>query len=143
MSAARDHRVFHMLQLAAHKLKTRADRVALAETGVTAAQAAVMHVIASAPGTTQRQVADQLQQKEPAVAGMVARLLESGFLSRTPSLTDGRAWALSLTPSGEAAIAGFRKPLDQINAQLTEALGGEEEVERFALMLKAILDADL
>lgn len=143
MSAASDHRVFHLLQLAAHKAKTRADRAALAESGVTAAQAAVMYVISRTPGATQKQVADQVQQKEPAVAGMVSRLLEAGLLLRAPSATDGRAWALNLTPRGEAALAGFRAPLDQINASLTNALGGEAEVERLALMLKAILDAEL
>lgn len=143
MSAASDYRVFHLLQLAAHKAKTRADRGALAETGVTAAQAAMMYVISKTPGATQKQVADQIQQKEPAVAGMVVRLLESGFLVRAPSATDGRAWALNLTPRGEAALAGFRAPLNQINARLTDALGGEAEVRQFALMLKAILDADL
>lgn len=143
MSAASDHRVFHMLQLAAHKAKTHADRGALAETGVTAAQAAVMHVISRTPGATQKQVADQLKQKEPAVTAMVGRLMEGGFLARAPSPTDGRAWALRLTTRGEAALAGFRAPLDQLNAGLTRALGGDAEVERFALMLKAILDAEL
>lgn len=143
MSAASDHRVFHLLQLAAHRVKTHADRSSLAQAGVTAAQAAVMHVIARNPGATQKQVADQLQQKEPAVTAMVARLMEGGFLARAPSATDRRAWALGLTPAGEAALAGFRAPLDELNAALTRALGGDAQVDRFAQSLKTILDADL
>lgn len=143
MSAASDHRVFHLLQLAAHRVKTHADRNSLAKAGVTAAQAAVLHVLSRAPGSTQRVVAEQLQQQESAITAMAARLAESGLLVRTPSAVDRRAWALNLTPAGEAALSGFRAPLDELNATLTEALGGEAQVEAFAMSLKAILKADL
>ena len=143
MSAASDHRVFHLLQLAAHRVKTHADRRSLALTGVTAAQAAVMHVISRAPDATQKAVADQLKQKESAITAMVARLMEGGFVHRAPSPTDRRAWALNLTPKGQSALSEFRAPLSELNATLTKALGGDAQVESFALDLKAILDAKL
>ncbi|MES2895979.1 MAG: MarR family winged helix-turn-helix transcriptional regulator [Pseudomonadota bacterium] len=143
MTAASDHRVFHLLQLAAHRVKTHADRNSLAKAGVTAAQAAVLHVLSRTPGATQKVVADQLKQQESAITAMAARLAEAGLLVRTPSAVDRRAWALNLTPAGEAALSGFRAPLDELNATLTEVLGGEAQVEAFAVSLKAILDADL
>lgn len=143
MSAARDHRLFHLLQITAHRVKIEADRATLAACGITAAQAAVLSVVARTPAATQKQVAQQLRQRESAVTTMVARLTEAGLLLRAPSPQDGRAWSLSLTPAGEAALAGFRAPLDDLNTALTHALGGDPQVETLALALKAILEADL
>jgi len=140
MDPAGRERLYHLLQTAAHRLKTRADRDSQGAAGVTAAQAAVMFVIAREGGTTQRRVAEQLKLNESAVTGMVGRLMEAGFVSRTPSPTDGRAWTVTLTQAGTAALERFRGNLDLLNGELTTALGGEAEVVRFAAGLRAILD---
>ena len=133
-------RLYHLLQTAAHRLKVMADRDSQDAAGVTAAQAAVMFVIAREGATTQRRVAGQLKLNESAVTGMVGRLMEAGYVQRAPSPTDGRAWQVSLTSQGEAALDQFRVNLDALNRQVTEALGGEAEVVRFAAGLRAILD---
>lgn len=133
-------RLYHLLQTAAHRLKTRADRDSQGSAGVTAAQAAVMFVIQREGGTTQKAVARQLKLNESAVTGMVGRLMEAGLVSRAPSATDGRAWTVALSPEGEAALDRFRVNLDALNADLTAALGGEAEVARFGRMLRAILE---
>jgi DNA-binding MarR family transcriptional regulator len=140
MDPAGRERLYHLLQTAAHRLKTRADRDSQGVAGVTAAQAAVMFVIARERGTTQRRVAEQLKLNESAVTGMVGRLMEAGFVARAPSPTDGRAWTVTLTPAGEAALDRFRVNLDALNADITAALGGEAEVARFADGLRAILE---
>lgn len=139
MDPAGRERLYHLLQTAAHRLKTRADRDSQGVADVTAAQAAVMFVIARERGTTQRRVAEQLKLNESAVTGMVGRLMEAGFVARAPSPTDGRAWTVTLTPVGEAALDRFRVNLDALNAEITAALGGEAEVARFADGLRAIL----
>lgn len=133
-------RLYHLLQTAAHRLKVRADRDSQGVAGVTAAQAAVMFVIAREGATTQRRVAEQLKLNESAVTGMVGRLMEAGYVARAPSPTDGRAWQVSLTPAGENGLERFRVNLDALNRQLTEALGGEAEVMRLADGLRAILN---
>lgn len=140
MDPAGRERLYHLLQTAAHRLKTRADRDSQGVAGVTAAQAAVMFVIARERATTQRRVAEQLKLNESAVTGMVGRLMEAGFVARAPSPTDGRAWTVTLTPAGEAALDRFRVNLDALNAEITAALGGEAEVARFADGLRAILE---
>ncbi len=140
MDPAGRERLYHLLQTAAHRLKTRADRDSQGVAGVTAAQAAVMFVIARERGTTQRRVAEQLKLNESAVTGMVGRLMEAGFVARAPSPTDGRAWTVTLTPAGEAALDRFRVNLDALNADITAELGGEAEVARFADGLRAILE---
>jgi len=141
MDPAGRARLYHLLQTAAHRLKIRADRDSQAVAGLTAAQAAAMFVIQlEAGGTTQRRVAAQLKLQESAVTTMVGRLMEAGFVHRAPSQTDGRAWTVTLTDAGEAALAAFRIHLDAMNAQLSAALGGEDEVARFAAGLKAIIE---
>lgn len=133
-------RLYHLLQTAAHRLKTRADRDSQGVAGLSAAQAAVMLVIAREGATTQKTVARQLMLNESAVTGMVGRLMDLGLVSRAPSATDGRAWTVTLTPAGQAALDRFRARLDVLNRDLTTALGGAEEVARFAAGLRAILE---
>lgn len=140
MDPAGRERLYHLLQTAAHRLKTRADRDSQGAAGVTAAQAAVMFVIQREGGTTQRRVAEQLKLNESAVTAMVGRLMEAGYVDRRPSLTDGRAWTVSVTPGGAAALETFRVNLDAMNAEITAALGGEAEVARFAEGLRALLE---
>jgi len=140
MDPAGRERLYHLLQTAAHRLKTRADRDSQAVAGVSAAQAAVMFVIQRDGGTTQRRVAEQLKLNESAVTGMVGRLMDAGLVSRTPSPTDGRAWTVALTETGAAALERFRGNLDILNREITAALGGEAEVVRFAKGLRAILE---
>lgn len=133
-------RLYHLLQTAAHRLKTRADRDSQGAAGVTAAQAAVMFVIQREGATTQKTVARQLKLNESAVTGMMGRLMEAGLVSREPNPADGRAWTVALTAEGQAALDRFRVNLDALNAQITAALGGEAEVAKFAAGLRAILE---
>lgn len=140
MDPAGRERLYHLLQTAAHRLKTRADRDSQGVAGVSAAQAAVMFVIQREGGATQRRVAAQLKLNESAVTAMVGRLMEAGFVDRAPSATDGRAWTVSLTPAGTTALETFRVSLDAMNAEITAALGGEAAVVRFAEGLRALLE---
>ncbi|WP_430423753.1 MarR family winged helix-turn-helix transcriptional regulator [Phenylobacterium sp.] len=140
MDPAGRERLYHLLQTAAHRLKTRADRDSQGVAGVSAAQAAVMFVIQREGGATQRRVAEQLKLNESAVTAMVGRLMEAGLVDRAPSATDGRAWTVSLTAAGTTALEVFRVSLDAMNAEITAALGGEEAVVRFAEGLRALLE---
>jgi MarR family transcriptional regulator, organic hydroperoxide resistance regulator len=140
MDPAGRERLYHLLQTAAHRLKTRADRDSQGVAGISAAQAAVMFVIQREGGATQRRVSEQLKLNESAVTAMVGRLMEAGLVDRAPSATDGRAWTVSLTDTGTAALEIFRVSLDAMNAEITAALGGEEAVVRFAEGLRALLE---
>ena len=140
MDPAGRERLYHLLQTAAHRLKTRADRDSQKAGGVTAAQAAVMLVIAREGGPTQRRVAEQLRLNESAVTGMVGRLIEAGYVTRSPNPVDQRAWILALTGKGQEALEGFRNQLEKLNSEISAALGGEAAVVRFAQALRALRD---
>lgn len=132
-----DERIYHLLQLAAHRMRVYADEQCLAAASITTAQAATLHVVSGKPGITQRGVAAALKQRESAMTTMVKRLCEAELLERRESESDSRAWALFLTEKGEVALAAIGRPLDLINERLRKAIG-MTEVSHIAEILRSL-----
>jgi len=110
-------RLYHRLVVAADRARRRIDVESLDRAGVTTAQAAALFALDSAPGQTQRQLAEALRIRDPSAAQMVAR---SG------AAHDARAWAVSLTPKGRAALRRLRPALDRMNAWLSDGFTRQE-----------------
>lgn len=140
MTRANPH-IYHLLQIAAHRLHNRADRQGVAVAGVTAARAGAMFVIAENPGTTQRGVAKALRQRESAVTTMVTRLVTAGLIRRQRSSEDPRAWSLYLTKKGETALREIKVELDRINKMLADAIG-VRNIGVLATLLHKIVEID-
>ena len=119
---ARQHRIYFLLQVAAHRLRTDADNALIEAAGVTTAQAAVLSLVAGADNPTQRSIAAALGQNESAMTATVARLQKAGLLKRTRSTQDRRAWALALTAKGRRALDKATTPFERINARLDDAI---------------------
>ena len=77
MSASKS-RLYHRLQLAAHRLQKSADRAVLAAAEITTAQAAVLMLVAGG-ANSQREVATQLGLNESAVTAMHLHFIEPVF----------------------------------------------------------------
>lgn len=133
-------RIYHRLQLAAHRIQKKADRALLEAADLTTAQAAVLAVVAAANGAAQREVARQLGLNESAVTAMAARLLGMGLLERVRDEDDARAWRLTLTKSGRAVLKRIEKPFGAINRKLESALDAED-LARLADALQRIAAA--
>lgn len=125
MSAAQ-LRLYHRLQLAAHRLKKAADRALVDVEGVTAAQGAVLAIIAAEGRTTQRRVATLLGLNESAMTAMIGRLLALGVVERLPSADDSRAWSLMLTEAGRIALGRIEASFATINEELDSILDGTD-----------------
>lgn len=123
---AHEARVFHKLQRAAHALHKLADREIAAATDLTTAQAAVLSVLATGEGTNQSAVAAALGQNESAVTAMVSRLVSRGYVSRARSARDARAWELSITKEGRAALRATKRPFSKINELVDDELSPSE-----------------
>lgn len=137
--SAKDERFFFLLQTAAHRLKTRAD-VALVEAGgLTTAQAAAMAIIRAEGAITQREIATRLKQRESAVGAMAERLLKAGYITRTRSETDGRAWMLAPTRRGLKAMDAMSGTFAEINAMIDEAFPGHD-MTRMAKGLRRLIE---
>ena len=124
--SAKDERFFFLLQMAAHRLKTKADAALVDAGGLTTAQTAMMAIIRAGGAVTQREVAKKLKQRESAVGAMTERLLKAGYITRTRSETDGRAWNLSTTKKGQMALDAMGETFAGINALIDEAFPGRE-----------------
>lgn len=136
MSAAQQ-RLYHRLQLAAHRLKKAADRALVDVEGLTAAQGAVLAVIAAEGRTTQRRVATLLGLNESAMTAMISRLLALGVVERLASVNDSRAWSLGLSEAGRVALGRIEASFAAINSELDTILDGSE-AEALAEYLKRI-----
>lgn len=136
MSAASKSRLYHRLQLAAHRLQKSADRAVLAAAEITTAQAAVLMLVAGG-AVTQRDVAVQLGLNESAVTAMARRLLGMGLLERVRDEADARAWQLRLSEDGRAALKRIELPFRRIN-QTIETVLSPEEIAHFADYLRRV-----
>ncbi len=139
MSAA-EHRLYFLLQLVAHRLKKRADATLKQSADLTTAQAAALSIIAKDGPVTQRFVADKLSQRESAVMTMVTRLLVADYISRERSVSDRRAWELSITAKGSDALTLIKGPFDEINDLLDKNFDADD-TGQLAASLKKILAA--
>lgn len=138
MSASKS-RLYHRLQLAAHRLQKSADRALLAAAEITTAQAAVLTLVARG-AVTQREVATQLGLNESAVTAMTHRLLGMGLLERVRDEADARAWQLRLSADGRGALKRIEQPFKSINQTIETVLNGEE-IAHFADYLQRIASA--
>ncbi len=137
MSASKT-RLYHRLQLAAHRVQKSADRAVLRAAKITTAQAAVLSVVVAADQpVTQRVVADQLGLNESAVTAMTNRLLRMDLLERERDDADARAWRLRLSEQGRAALKRIEQPFRRINQKLESVLE-PDEIARLADYLKRI-----
>jgi len=139
MSASK-HRIYHKLQLAAHRLQKAADLTAMAASGITTAQAAVLSIVAADGPVTQRSVARKLGLNESAMTAMTARLCNMGLLERQPDREDSRAWSLQVSAEGRAALKRIEQPFRRINQRI-EAVLDAEEIARLAEYAGRIGDA--
>ena len=135
MSASKS-RLYHRLQLAAHRLQKTADRAVLAAAEITTAQAAVLMLVAGG-AVSQREVATQLGLNESAVTAMARRLLGMGLLERVRDEADARAWQLRLSDDGRTALKRIELPFKRIN-QTIETVLSPEEIAHFADYLRRI-----
>jgi len=118
-----DERLYFLLQRAAHRLRTIADRRCLAVAGITTAQLGALLAVHDRPGITQQQLARTLGLRESAVTALVARLIAADLIIRDPHPHEHRAVALHLSEHGAATLRAVRPEIDRFNAELRAVLG--------------------
>ncbi|WP_329289172.1 MarR family winged helix-turn-helix transcriptional regulator [Streptomyces pseudovenezuelae] len=120
-----DQRLYFLLQRAAHRLRTAADRRCLAAAGVTTAQLGALFAVRDEPGITQQRLARTLGLRESAVTALVGRLTAAGLVSKSAHPHEHRAVVLELTVPGADALRAAQPEIDRFNAELREALGDD------------------
>ncbi len=126
MTSARELRLYHRLQLAAHAMAKDSDRRMQQAAGMSTAQVAVLSVVAGGDAVPQRDVARALGVNESAVTGMVGRLERAGLLRRDRHAIDGRSHALELTAAGRQALTRSARAFTSVNETIEATLSGAE-----------------
>lgn len=107
-------RVVRALSTSAHGLPGRH--------GVSGAQLFVMRQLAAMPGCSVGELARRTLAGQSTISGVVARLVQRGFIARVTSTEDARQAVLTLTPKGRRAIVGAKPTAQERLAQSLETL---------------------
>ncbi len=93
---------------------------AVAGTGVSADEWAVLSVIGVLRSASPTDLADQLRVPPTSISRHVARLADAGLVQRAPNPADGRSYLLELTDDGrstvETIVPRFRAIVDDLRA---------------------------
>jgi len=65
---------------------------------------------------------------------MVNRLIKLGYVSKTKSEADGRAWLLEATKQGEAALSDSGLAFEHVNQMIDSAYEGESTTNAIAAL---------
>lgn len=127
-------RLYHRVQLAAHRLRKQADRTVLEAAGISTAQSAVLGIVAAGENVTQRDLAIALGLNDSAITAMATRLIKLGLLERRRSDADSRAWLLAVTEHGQAMQRAARAAFSGINKRIEGDFSADEIAQLAGLL---------
>lgn len=123
-AAPRALKNFDLTQVASHLLRRahfRAEALfaeAFPDEDLTPRQKALLITVYQHPGATQNRIAELIALDRNSFAEMIARMTTKGYVRRTRSAQDGRAYALEITDAGVALLARILPRDAQVEAQV-------------------------
>lgn len=115
----------YSLKIAQHRLRQRLE-AALAGTGVSAAQNAVLLAIGDNPQISNAALARAAFVTPQSMQGMLVTLERDGFIQRTPHPEHGRIIMTELTEKGKAAARAGMVAAEAVERQMLARLTSEE-----------------
>ncbi len=104
------HRLFLLLERAAHAVRQRLERRSQGELGISMVQLGALFHLVSRDGCLHKDLADALGIQPAAVSGLVDRMAAAGLVQRRACSDDARAQRLHATATGKR-IAGKARPV--------------------------------
>ncbi|MCB2047514.1 MAG: MarR family transcriptional regulator [Novosphingobium sp.] len=98
----------------------------VAALGVTRSQWAMIAVVATNPGSTQRMIADALEMSEASAGRLVDRLCNEGLLTRRAREDDRRAKAIYLSDAAEPLLEKLTVIAKESENRMFKGLSDEE-----------------
>lgn len=105
---------------------------------LTPVQFASLDAIRDNPGIDQAGVAQLIAYDRATIGGVIDRLVQKGYVSRTVSTRDRRARMLHLTEPGRAVLAAALPVVSALQADILPGLDPRERARLLELMRKAI-----
>lgn len=106
------------------------------------AQMRMLEFIASHPGCTQVDVADEMQVSPASVAQSIKRIEASGYVVRAACKGNLRANSLEITPSGINAAALCRKVFDGLQERMLVGFSADERGTLDAMIDRLIVNLE-
>jgi DNA-binding MarR family transcriptional regulator len=114
------------------------DKRLFASLDLSPAKARLLEYIASHDGTSQAELAKATDTDKALTGRSVEAFVESGWVRRDRSKDDGRAYILSLSPSGRKIVRQFGSVRNQILERVTKALDSND-LEDFSRIVTKLL----
>jgi DNA-binding MarR family transcriptional regulator len=108
-------------------------------TEITSVQFGVLNVLRARPGSSQRELCDDLDLDRSTIADIVARLQRRGLLHRVRDVGDRRRNVLDLTEKGRHEFDLLVPGVRRVDLELTRTLDDTEQAHLRALLV-ALLD---
>ena len=121
-----------LLLRVAHRRASRAFSAALEPLGIEGKHMGVLLELGRGGPGSQRELIERTGGDKSSMVRIVDELEKRGLAERRPAEHDRRAYAVRLTPAGQALLAEARAIADQVG---TELLAGLEPAERDSLRL--------
>ncbi|MFC3592325.1 MarR family winged helix-turn-helix transcriptional regulator [Novosphingobium piscinae] len=106
----------------------------VASLGITGSQGTLLFAVATAPGATQRGIADMLEMTEAAAGRLIDRMVAEELLERRPKPDDRRAHCIYLTGRAQAVLEALSAMGDHHEERLLAGLGEAERDELLRLL---------
>jgi DNA-binding MarR family transcriptional regulator len=106
---------------------------------VTGSQYSVLMSVLGEPGISGAELARRMQVSPQAVAPLVRRLQELGFLDRRPHPQHAHVHELRVTAAGRAALHAVEPVVEDLERQIEKVLGTQETL-RLRRLLEAVAE---
>jgi len=103
-------------------------------------QYAALETLGDLPGSSQRELGEELGLDRSTIADLVRRMEAAGLIERQRDEADRRRNVLALTPAGAAELENLRPRVDEIQHELVAPLEPAEAEALHALLLRVIGD---
>lgn len=124
------------ISILARNLRNYFDRQ-VAVLGVTRSQWAMIAVVATNPGATQRMIADALEMSEASAGRLVDRLCGEGLLTRRSREDDRRAKAIYISEAAEPLLEKLTIIAQQSEDRMFKGFS-DEEIETLSILLDKV-----
>ena len=124
------------ISILARNLRNYFDRQ-VAVLGVTRSQWAMIAVVATNPGATQRMIADALEMSEASAGRLVDRLCSEGLLTRRSREDDSRAKAIDISDAAEPLLEKLTIIAQQSEDRMFKGFS-DEEIETLSILLDKV-----
>ncbi|MBB95207.1 MAG: MarR family transcriptional regulator [Rhodobacteraceae bacterium] len=128
------HLIRRLHQTSAHVFAVRTKEAGL---DVTPIQFAAMDAIRAEPGIDQAGVAAKIAYDRATIGGVIDRLAQKGWISRTVSKRDRRARVLALTEDGAAMFDRVKPVVVDLQSDILPGLSADEQLQFLHLARKA------